>query len=84
MKAKTPELVKFSTYRYTPWFADTKFDVMYLTVNHDLASFAATTTAWQTSVEGPKSDAAIAAVETCKSGLWMGHVLVAPAPPPKM
>lgn len=84
IKARTPELVKFSLYRYTPWLADTAFDTIYLTVNHDVTAFAASNTVWQASTEGPAADAALAKAETCESGLWFGHIIHTAAPPPKM
>lgn len=83
IKARTPELVKFSSYRYTPWLANQEFDTIYLTVNHDVTAFAASNTAWQTSTEGPAADAALAKAETCEAGLWFGHIVHMPAPPPK-
>jgi hypothetical protein len=83
IKAKTPELAKFSMYRYTPWLAEAQFDTIYLTVNHDVTAFAASNTAWQTSAEGQAADAAFAKAETCDAGLWFGRIVHAPAPPPK-
>jgi len=80
LKAKTPDLAKFSTYRYAPLLADTGYDLIYLSVNHDLAAYAATESAWAASAEGSKADAAIAEAETCKSGLWLGHIVRQPAP----
>ena len=83
IKGRTPELVKYSMYRYTPWLANAQFDTITLVVNHDVTAFAASNTAWQTSAEGPKADAAFAAAETCDAGLWFGHIVHMPVPPPK-
>jgi hypothetical protein len=83
IKARTPELAKYSTYRYRPWLAESAYDTIYLTVNHDVTAFAASNTAWQTSTEGQAADAAIAGAFTCDAGLWFGHIVHEPAPPPK-
>jgi hypothetical protein len=72
----------YSTYRWTPFFAKASYDVVYLTVNDNLASFAAATEAFDASKEGRAALQADAATFTCDSGLWLGRTLRAPAAAP--
>ncbi len=73
----------FSTFRWAPFFGNSGYSSVYLTVNDDFTSFAAAVDAFNNSKEGQASNAAAAATFKCDSALWLGHVLHQPAAPPK-
>jgi len=77
--AKALKPTTYSMYRWTPFYGKATYDVLYLAVNDDLASFAALTDAWNASKEGKAANAADAATFSCDSALWNGHVLRQPA-----
>lgn len=72
--------LKFATYRLTPWLANTTYDRMYLSVSDDLGAFAANNSTYLTSSAGANAEAAVYGSQSCKAGLWHGHVIRRPAP----
>jgi len=76
--AKALKPTTYSSYRWTPFYGKATYDVVYLGVNDDLASFAALTETWNASKEGKAANAVDAATFSCDSALWNGHVLRQP------
>ena len=71
----------FSTYRLSPWLANTPFDNVYLSVSDDLGAFASNNSKYMTSSAGADADAAIFSSQSCESGLWRGHLIRRPVAP---
>ena len=78
LHASDAKLANFRFRQLIPYFADTPYDVFYISVNDDFDTFARDATAYVNSKEGPVADAEWAKVIDCESGLWRGHRIHAP------
>jgi hypothetical protein len=69
---------KISAYRWTPFHANTPYDLVYVVVNDDLEALAAQQTKWLTSEGGRMSDMAFQSVMSCESGIFASKVVHMP------
>jgi len=65
---------KVSAYRWTPFHANTPYDLVYVVVNDDLEALAAQQTNWLTSEGGRMSDMAFQSVMSCESGIFASKI----------
>lgn len=61
--------------RWTPYLANTPYDLVYLVAHEDLTAFADLNTKWQTSEAGAANNAQFGEVMDCESGLFSGRVI---------
>lgn len=80
-EASDASLGKFSAYMLEPWIANTPYDLVYLVVHSDLASFGRINTALFTSPGGAFVGAGFDSVMRCESGLFLSNVVRVPAAP---
>jgi hypothetical protein len=66
-------------YRWQPFFANTPFDLVYLSAYEDLPSWAAVNRTWLTSAEGQANAALYAQAMDCETGIFAGRVIRRPA-----
>ncbi len=79
--AANPGSAKINAYMFTPWLANTPYDLVYLVVNANMADFGATNTTVITGGTGQAVQAAFDEAMTCEAGLFNGKVVRRPPSP---
>ena len=79
-KQNTAMASKITAYRWDNFKTISQYDLVYLVVNDDLASFGANTTAWLTTDATQAVDAEFASVMRCDSAVLASQVVHRPKP----
>ncbi len=68
-----------ATERWTPLYATTEVDLIYLVAHADLDAFTSFQAGWLTSTEGQASSAKFNEVMDCQAGVYTGRIIRSPA-----